>query len=367
MGGTPATSSRSAAGHASSWAPVPYAKPVFTNPSRKRCRDEDMDADTSNPQGLGSVSTKVAPAPPVEEKPVYGEGMVLLNPRTGMAVSAESQTGTWYEEKAEDHVVSAPPISSRSPLLQDGDNSMHPGRKSQRLDNSAPGLDDVALASISRRLHHPACDDGHSRSLENYGSSGAMEEPHVDDVTCLLGISWQRVSHDDDMAPAVCGWEKYIDNHFARYLHGARILFKNRSLNAFLVAASGASQHIPATSPFEQPPVAAWASLNVDPSAFFFLFKEDLTEAQLVGTTWDRCLQNLRSVPIHFEGSEILRASERSPERLFEDEGIPVNCVVGNGIPIARISKENHAVVDTNGVLGDDMVTGSGMAMELDS
>jgi hypothetical protein len=188
-----------------------------------------------------------------------------------------------------------------------------------------------------------------------------MEEPLVDDVTRLLGISWQRVSHDDDMAPAVCGWAKYIDNHFGRYLHRARILFKNRSLNAFLVAASPAGHHAPATNAFELSTFA-----NVDPSAFFFLFKEDLTEAQLVGTTWDRCLQNLQSVPMQFEGSEILRASERSPERVIEDKGIPVNCIVGNGIPIARIFKEHDASVDTNGVLTDDMVTGTGMDMDLD-
>src|SRR6202044_2250214 len=112
-----------------------------------------------------------------------------------------------------------------------------PGRKSQRLDNSAPGLDDIALASIHERLQRSDSDVDHSRSLDNDKTSVIPDEPRVDDVTCLLGISWQRVSHDDDLAPAVCGWEKYIDNHYYRHLQGARILLKNRSLNAYLVAA----------------------------------------------------------------------------------------------------------------------------------
>ncbi|KAL1980173.1 hypothetical protein VTN96DRAFT_4501 [Rasamsonia emersonii] len=365
MDGVHSTSTKPTTGHSSSWTPASSANPIFTNPSRKRSREEsatDADDDTNGQQSNG-LSLVSKPAPAVKEEPIYGEGMMLLNPRTGLAISAESQTGTWYEELAEQQAAAAPPVSSRSHQLHDANGSAAPSRKSQRLDPSAPGLDDIALASIRQRVQRTS-DDDHSRSFSKNSSSIIPEEPRVDDVTCLLGISWQRVSHDDDMAPAVCGWEKYINNHFYRYLYNARILLKNRSMNAYLVAAQPATQPTPAMNTFVHNSATAPSPFDFDPSTRFYLFKEDLTEAQLVGSTWDLCLQNLRSVPIRFEGTEILKAAERSPERVTGDKGVPVNCVVGNGIPIARVSKEDRVIVAANGDLSDEMVMGTGMDLD---
>lgn len=246
-------------------------------PSRKRSRDEaafDEAIETSNPPAT-------PPAPPQEE-PIYGEGMVLLNPGTDMAISAESQTGTWYEETAENAAATAPPVSSRSKALS---NTNVPGRKSQRLDTSAPGLDDIALSSMHQRLQNTT-DDNH-RTL-NPGT-GSPNEPLVDDATHLLGISWQRIGEDDDMAAAVRGWKKFIDNQYSAHLRDSRIIMKNRALNAFLVSAHPAHAAVP-ISPF-------------------YLFTEDLTQGQLVGSTWEIALQNLRSTPITFEGAEILQAT----------------------------------------------------------
>lgn len=80
----------------SSFNAVPAAKP-----SRKRSRD-----DAGFEEAMSAPVEPPAPAPaPEPEEPIYGEGMVLLNPRTGLGVSAESQTGTWYEENAEQSVV----------------------------------------------------------------------------------------------------------------------------------------------------------------------------------------------------------------------------------------------------------------------
>lgn len=93
-----------------------------------------------------------------------------------------------------------------------------------------------------------------------------------------------------------------------------------------------------------------------NPSSYFFLFKEDLNEAQLVGSTLDNCLNNIRTNPIQFEGSEILRASERSPERVVVADH--ANCLVGNGIPIARVGKEDREKANLN----NEMV----MSMETD-
>ena len=148
--------------------------PVPSKPSRKRSRD---DADFEEAMNAAPVAAAPAPAPKPVEEPIYGEGMVLLNPRTGIAVSAESQTGTWYEEKVEESAAAALPVSSRS---QAGMSSDVQGRKSQRLDPTAPGLDDIALSSMQKRLQN-ATDDSRS--------SPSHQEPLVDDATRLLGIS----------------------------------------------------------------------------------------------------------------------------------------------------------------------------------
>ncbi|KAH8695506.1 hypothetical protein BGW36DRAFT_299248 [Talaromyces proteolyticus] len=319
-----ASSSKPQARFSTSWTPAPAAKPIFMKTSRKRSRDDSEEPNEQRKEAFN-------PAPkfraPVMEEPIYGEGMVLLNPRTGMALSAESQTGTWYEENVEKQVAVAPPISSRR-QTQDASSSALLSRKSQRLDISAPGLDDVSLACIQQRLQSNTSDDDR-RAL---GNTGAFNEPHIDDVTLLLGISWQRVNRDD-LAPAICGWERYINNHFHRYLHDARILLKSRSLNAYLVAAIPAIDIAPANTGFG-----------------------DLTEAQLVGSTVDNCLQNLRATPIQFEGSEVLRASERSPERVINNT---------NGF-VAPISKDDFNNIPThNSALKDEVVMGTGMDLDM--
>jgi hypothetical protein len=275
--------------------------------------------------------------------------MALLNPRTGMSVSAESQTGTRYEEET----------AKKAAQLQQSNNGNKLSRKSQRLDTSASSIDDVDLAWLQHQMKATTNDDNR-RSLGSNSSFNVNDEPRVDDVTLLLGISWQRVSHDDNMAPAVSGWEKYINNHFYKCMRDARIILKNRSLNAYLVAAPPA-QDLPLQDTVRHSTYAAMPNVyQFDPSSYFFLFKEDLTEAQLVGSTLDNCLRNIRSTPIQFEGFEILRASERSPERtIFPDQ---VNCVVENGIPIARISREDREKVKLN----NDMVMSMGTDMDVD-
>jgi hypothetical protein len=281
--------------------------------------------------------------------------MTLLNPRTGMAMSAESKTGTWYENEAARHsnLVAEASSSSHNPSNGDG-----PSRKAQRLDTSASASEDVELAWIRNQLRETA-NAGRSRSTGNNASEG----PQVDDMTRLLGISWQRVRHDDDMAPAVSGWEKYINNHFHNYLRNAHIVLKNSSLDAFLVAALPV-QDVPRPS---SDAYSKYASLPVsygfDPASCFFLFKDDLTEAQLVGLTLDNCLRNLQSNPIQFDGTEILRASERSPERTISPE--QMNFVVGNGIPIARISKEDLCCAEKVNPSNDTAMS-VGMDMEVD-
>lgn len=334
----------------SSWASKSTAKTTTLNPSRKRSRDQFTEGDEESGSSRVDQSVPMQSAP--AEEPIYGPGMTLINPRTGLAISAESQTGTWYEEQAEKALRNAPVSSRRA------DDSGAPSRKAQRLDISAPKLDDISLEYIRKNLQRT---DENGRDHGLPGSSMTLDEPRVDDVTRLLGISWQRVSHDDEMSPAVFGWERYINNHFDRYLRDARILLKNRSLNAYLVAALSIFR------PSDIPSTAVPLPFDCDPSSSFFLFKEDLSEAQLIGHTWDRCLQNLRSVPMQFDSTEILRAAERSPERVTDNPTSHfANCTVGNGIPIARVSKEELAMLNGKGTMNGGTDLGVGMDMDVD-
>ncbi|KAJ5750246.1 hypothetical protein N7533_007274 [Penicillium manginii] len=307
--------------------------PVVPKPSRKRSRDE---AAFEESFALNVPSEpKPPPAPKVE--PIYGEGMVLLNPDTGMAISAESQTGTWYEEKSESQQATEDPISSRSIALQS--DAADVSRKSQRLDQSAPGLDDIALSSINQRLNGPSLDDQH-RSLQS--GSTPPNEPHIDEATLLLGISWQRIDSDDDMAPAIRGWTKYIDNQYASHLQNSQMLMKSRALNAFLVTATPNSAIAPA----------------------FYLFNDDLTQCQLVASSWDSCLQNLRQTPILFEGAAPLIAAARSASPPASN---PFTSNADTGVPLLQQALSNHPQASTRMDAGSGLNGGVEMGMDIDS
>ncbi|KAJ5692840.1 hypothetical protein N7462_002263 [Penicillium macrosclerotiorum] len=306
--------------------------PAPPKPSRKRSRDEAAFEEIL----AAPARPEAQPAPAPKEEPIYGEGMVLLNPQTGMAISAESQTGTWYEETAESQQVAAAPVSSRSIALHTDAADL--SRKAQRLDTSAPGLDDIALSSINQRLNGPDMADQH-RSLS--GGSTPPAEPLIDDATRLLGISWQRLDTDNDMAPAVRGWTKYIDNQYAAHLRGSQMLMKSRALNAYLVAATPVSAFSPA----------------------FYLFNEDLTQAQLVASSWETCLHNLRCTPLVFEGATPLAAASRP-----QPAANPFSTIVEPGVPLLQQALSSHSHSPITGIdTGVELNGGVGMGMEIDS
>lgn len=306
------------------------AAPAPPKPSRKRSRDEAAFDD-----GLAvNAPPQPQPAPTRKEEPIYGEGMVLLNPQTGLAVSAESQTGTWYEEKSESQQATAAPISSRSIALQSDGADI--SRKAQRLDTSAPGLDDIALASMHQRLNGSEMADQHRTA-----PATPPAEPLIDDATRLLGISWQRIDTDDDMAPAVRGWTKYIDNQYAAYLHHSQMLMKSRALNAYLVAATPVSSFSPA----------------------FYLFNDDLTQGQLVASSWEACLHNLRSTPPVFEGAAPLAAASRP-----QPAANPFTAAFASGVPLLQQALSSNSHSSNCGMdAGAGLNGGVEMGMEIDS
>lgn len=307
-----------------------------SKPSRKRSRD-DVTAEESPSERAPKVS--IPPPPPPEEEPIYGEGMTLLNPRTGMALSAESQTGTWYEEALENAMTAPPPTASQNHALSQA------SRKSQRLDPSAPSLDDIASSRIQKQLQDNDSDE--NRRILNASARSnpfSSEEPLVDDATRLLGISWQRVQADDaDMAAAIRGWKKCIDRQFSQYLADAEILMKNRALNAYLVSAR---PMIPFAGPAQMPA--------------FYLFNDDLAQGQLVASSWEACLRNLQTSPVLFEGTKILNASDR-PSSCGQNV-LGVN-PVETGLPLLQTltSQPSNAGVGSN----DGMVQGTGMDIDM--
>lgn len=146
--------------------------------------------------------------------------------------------------------------------------------------------DSVHENPIDRRVQRSTREAGYRTPYDR------SPEPQVDNITQALGISWQYVSTDDkDMAAAIRGWEKYINNHYARYIHDARILLKHKGLNAYLV--SSASRDA------------------CNSSQSWYLFNEDLSEARLVASDWTTCRQRLGWSPIQFpEDSEVIKPEQ---------------------------------------------------------
>ncbi len=271
--------------------------PISTNPSRKRSRDETaFENDGDNPYFPSQQVNTPAPIP--EEEPIYGEGMVLLNPRTGMSVSAESQTGTWYEEKVETDLKS--PDSEFRPRM--------PTRKSVRMDPSAPlpRLDDIAAA-----VAPPS------------PTKTIPDQPEIDDFTIALGIGWTKIaSEDPDTQAATRGWARYIENHYARHVHGAEIMSKSKGLNAYLVGCQEG----------------------------FFLFCDDLSEGRMVARTWETCIHNLRLHPTIYEGQEILRAERTPVPETVSENGLMITGIEsGNDAPYSS-GVGQHAVTSHDGM-----------------
>ncbi|KAL4794597.1 hypothetical protein BDV19DRAFT_364459 [Aspergillus venezuelensis] len=318
-------------------APTSSGLAASTKPSRKRSRD-DVNEDTPSDR-----TPKVSiPPPEPEYEPIYGEGMTLLNPRTGMALSAESQTGTWYEEEIERA------MAAKSAAAYQAQESAAASRKSQRMDPSAPSLDDIASSRIQQHLQTNDSDENR-RILTSSSSSNPFspQEPLVDDATHLLGISWQRVQADDaDMAAAVRGWKKYIDRQFSQYLADAEILMKNRALNAYLVSAR---------------PMVSFAGLAQMPA--FYLFNDDLTQCQLVASSWETCLHNLQASPVVFEGTQVINASDKPPSPVTtpSQNVLSTNSAV-TGLPLLQtmIAQPISAGVGMNGNMG------MGLGMDID-
>lgn len=232
----------------------PPGTSITVNPSRKRARDESpeviLEADFS-PQ---STTTKFNLEVPHGEKSTpfrlkNGEsspGQTTREVRLGDRFKYESTYG-----------IEVP--GSLASVQQDA--AFRRRRKFQRR-NMSSGSDAKGIGA----------------KVANSPMSG-FSEPAVDHFTHLLGVGWARISDDKDVQAAARGWSRYIENHYP--LSMVRIVLRSKGLEANLAETGNG----------------------------YFLFKEDLSEGQLVGSDWETCLANLQRKPIAFQGLETLKAA----------------------------------------------------------
>ncbi len=238
---------------------------------RKRSRDEaSINLDVSE--------AKLATIEPVKEKEdewVYGEGMVLIKSPSAYVPSAESQSGTWLEEK------NAKEEARRNEEARAINQQARPSlrsSKSQRLDmNAISGSETQRRPSPVRHAQSSITTPGLSADTNN--------QPIVDSFTLHLGIGWCRISDDEHIQAAARGWAKFIENHFP--ITNVRIQLESKGLQSYLIEASEG----------------------------YFLFAENLRQGQLVSRDLNQAFANLKASPPVFEGLSPMSAAE-SPKPL---------------------------------------------------
>ena len=254
---------------------------LVSNPSRKRSRDE-FNEDDFIPMTPATTNGLVTME--VIEEPIYGEGMTLLNPKTGASISADSQSGTWLEEKHEQERLTAKKAAEEAAQAQ-----IMPDRPAKM-----GRVEQAPLGSQPQSSLSPA--------------SIASPTDVIDPASALFGVGWKVIPQDDeDIQKAARGWARYIEVHYP--LDGAEILLKSEGQEAYLVHA-------------------------LQPQESWWLFKEDLTEGRLVSTTWDGCVAGLRAVPIAFEGATSIVAQRTPSPPVEQVPALPVGVVGSTGMDL---------------------------------
>lgn len=244
--------------------PDPATAPITINPSatsKKRSHEEISPEDES----MGGT-LPLSRTPGISPEAIYSEGIARINPLTGTATTAETQTRRWFEDQLEKQLEKKPQLDMDEKAGQEMDSGGDsPKRKVQRRENSSNA--DVTLAA------NPS------------GSSKATTaDPTIDQYTHLLGIGWTHVGEDSGLVAMARGFSRYIENHYP--LTNSEILLKSKSLDSYLVKTSQGH----------------------------YLFSEDLMEGRLVAKTWEETLVNLQSSPVRLSWAQPLIA-RRTPDK----------------------------------------------------
>jgi hypothetical protein len=198
--------------------------------------------------GDGSVDTPLSEEPVKPRgKPVFGPGMTLIYPEDpGYTAAAESQSGTWVEERTE----------RKKSLLSHGKRPSISTRKSQRLGDDASSPDDLAQLVLPPQMRE------------------VTSEPLIDEATRSLGISWTRMDSSEALQISRAAYSKWIQNHYPS-LNDVSVWFEYSAIPAYLVEAQNTYNN----------------------QREYYLFSNDLTEARLVTSDPSQLVPRLQMLP----------------------------------------------------------------------
>jgi hypothetical protein len=218
-------------------------------------------ADVDDPEEnvpVGSIVTQV-PAKPKQE-PVYGPGMTLIYPgEPGFNIAAESQSGTWCEEKNEKEEKARPV----RPMVV----SRKTARMSPSADDTVPSLNDMDAQSTQD-------------IIDDKGNT-------INTLIASLGVGWKNIMSNPNLRDAARAYSRVIERHFE--FTDALVMLEKESLNAYLVRAK---QH------------------GVQG---YWLFSDSLQWCQLIGWSLERTVTNLMSGPVPRVEGERINARQLTP------------------------------------------------------
>lgn len=240
-------------------------------------------ADVDEPEENQPTGSVAIPAPVKSRgEPIYGPGMTLIYPDDpGYSIAAESQSGTWCEEKIEtEEKAAARPIAV--------------SRKSQRVspsrDVTVPSLNDMDT-QISEAI------------IDDNGNT-------INTLITSLGVGWKNIMTNPNLRDQARAYARFIERHFD--FTDVIVMLEKESLNAYLVRAK---QH------------------GVQG---YWLFSDTLKWCQLVGWSLERTVPNLMSGPVpHCEGERI-NARDSSPS----EPATPPPQAVGMPVTVAGDAME---------------------------
>ena len=272
--------------------------------------------DTEQPED-GSVDVPIdQPAPKPRGEPIYGPGMTLVYPEDPAYQSvAESQSGTWVEESSERKPFQLTHLKRPSVA----------SRKSQRVDSTASGPDDLAQLVLPPNMRE------------------VTAEPLIDETTRALGISWIRMDATEALQINQAAYSRWIQHHYPS-LQEVAIWFENTSLPGYLVAARNAYNGLQE----------------------FYIFANDLTEARLVTNEPSQLIPRLKMLPaLHLAAPGGCITAENNSVAAAQN-GV-------NGTYVAMINGGDHATGEDHVLLANKLAgsqSSAGMcaahAMELD-
>ncbi|KAF1809788.1 hypothetical protein P152DRAFT_461174 [Eremomyces bilateralis CBS 781.70] len=252
-----------------------YLAKANTNLAGRKRSFDDLDScdEPADPLAVCTINGSTASTPSAE--PIHDPGMALFYPDgLSLNIAAECQVG----------------ISAQTHF---------PGDEMEKFS----ALPREPLARKSQRLQNGVTAGNHVQALETAIPATMPSTPTdaIDQLNITLGIGWKRLSVH--LIDASKGWERYIENHYP--LGSASILLFSEALNTYLVRTVLQSPLTDPSSPYER----------------YYLFKEDLSCAQLVGANADQAIQSLTNKEVSADGTvlqhvitrgETIRAASRT-------------------------------------------------------